>query len=167
MTEEQKKLPHWGFNNWNEWFTRKFLDINKSRPVHPAPNGIVHSSDSFPLTYPTGSSGTNPTFNVKKEDQFWLKDSRYSLYDMFGAHEMGIVDDIRDHFEGGCVYQAFLDPWCYHRWHSPISGTVKYSYKLGGTYYLDNPSLPLSGEENYIDSQPMLSTVSVRQVFVI
>jgi phosphatidylserine decarboxylase len=80
---------------------------------------------------------------------------------------MGIVDQVNDHFVGGTVYQAFLDPWCYHRWHSPISGKVKYSYKLGGTYYLDNPGLPLTGKENYIDSQPMLSVVSVRQIFII
>lgn len=80
---------------------------------------------------------------------------------------MKIVDEVRDHFEGGCVYQAFLDPWCYHRWHAPVSGVIKYSYKLGGTYYLDNPSLSLDGTDNYVDSQPLLSTVSVRQVFII
>ena len=84
---------------------------------------------------------------------------------------MNIKKLIDDHFAGGTVYQAFLDPWCYHRWHSPVSGTIVKSFKLGGTYYLDNPSLNLGNAnhnvENYIDSQPLLSTVSVRQVFII
>ena len=85
VTPQQKNLPHWGFKNWNDWFTRSFLDIKKSRPVDPTPNGIVNSSDSYPLTYPKGSSGTNPTYNVQGENHFWLKDSKYSLHDMLGS----------------------------------------------------------------------------------
>lgn len=84
---------------------------------------------------------------------------------------MGIKTLVDSHFVGGTVYQAFLDPWCYHRWHAPVSGTVVKSFKLGGTYYLDNPSYELGLAnheiENYIDSQPLLSVVSVRQVFII
>ena len=82
---------------------------------------------------------------------------------------MGIKDLIDKHFMGGTVYQAFLDPWCYHRWHSPISGTIVKSYNLGGTYYLSNPGLPLHIPEhaNYVASQPFLSVVSVRQIYII
>lgn len=84
---------------------------------------------------------------------------------------MGIKDLVEKHFVGGTVYQAFLDPFCYHRWHSPVTGTIVKSFKLGGTYYLDNPGYELGGQneevENYIDSQPLLSVVSVRQVFII
>ena len=77
---------------------------------------------------------------------------------------------VDEHFVGGTVYQAYLDPWCYHRWHAPISGTIIKSYQLGGTYYLDNPCFDHHPEDplqhNYINSQPMLSVVSVRQVFI-
>lgn len=68
------------------------------------------------------------------------------------------------------MYQAFLNPWCYHRWHAPVSGTILHSYRLDGTYYLANPILKMQPEYNnhstYIDSQPMLSSASVRQIFI-
>ena len=38
-------------------------------------------------------------------------------------------------FVGGTVYQAFLDAHSYHRWHSPVSGTVRSATVLEGTYY--------------------------------
>ena len=38
-------------------------------------------------------------------------------------------------FVGGRVYQAFLAADKYHRWHSPVAGTVKRTYVLPGTYY--------------------------------
>lgn len=129
-----KTDPHWGFKNWNDWFTRP---LKKGvRPIDTNPKAIVHSSDSYPLFYPPGKVGTNPTNNVQGEDYFWLKDNRYSLHDMLGSSRMGIADLVNQHFVGGTVYQAFLDPWCYHRWHAPISGTVIKSYRLDGTYYL-------------------------------
>lgn len=90
---------------------------------------------------------------------------------MLGAEKMGIKALVDKHFEGGTVYQAFLDPFCCHRWHSPVSGTIIKSFKLGGTYFIDSPGYEIAGEAkpstNFIDSQPMLSAVSVRQVFII
>ena len=41
------------------------------------------------------------------------------------------------------------------------------SYKLDGTYYLDKPGAFRNSDSSYIDSQPMLSIVSVRQVYII
>ena len=58
---------------------------------------------------------------------------------MLGADKMGIKPFVEEHFVGGTVYQAYLDPFCYHRWHSPVSGTIDKSYKLGGTYFIDSP----------------------------
>lgn len=84
---------------------------------------------------------------------------------------MGITKLIDRHFVGGTIYQAFLDPWCYHRWHSPVSGIIIKSYLLEGTYYLSNPCFDQATEQsdvaNYIASMPMLSAVSTRQVFII
>ena len=89
-----------------------------------------------------------------------------------GARQQGLKKLVDDHLVGGTVYQAYLDPWCYHRWHSPVDGTIIRSYKLGSTYFLDNPSLkPVSEggphQEHFLDSQPMLSVVAVRQVYII
>ena len=166
-----KEKKHWGFSCWNDWFTRKVRP--EARPIASGKNVVIQSSDSYPLTYPKAANdayGMNPTYNAKPENKFWLKDNKYSLYDMLGAKEMGIRKLVDDHFVGGTIYQAFLDPWCYHRWHSPVDGTIVKSYKLGGTYYLSNPGMPFGGitdDGAYINSQPLLSIVSVRQVYII
>ena len=159
--------PHYGYKNWHDWFTRAIRPDR--RPIDENPKVIVNSSDSYPVIYPGQDDleGSNPTYNAKESNQFWLKDNKYSLIDMFGARETRVKDLVTKHFVGGTIYQAFLDPWCYHRWHSPVSGTILKSYKLGGTYYLANPGIPVDASENYIDSQPMLSIVSVRQVYII
>lgn len=72
---------------------------------------------------------------------------------------------------GGTVYQAILCPWYYHRWHAPISGTIVKQYKIGGKYFMLNPSFGLGGIhggiENYVKSLPMLSMVSVREIIII
>ena len=58
---------------------------------------------------------------------------------MLGARDNMAVNNIVDeHFVGGTVYQAFLNPWCYHRWHAPVSGKVIKSYRLGGSYFVLN-----------------------------
>ena len=165
-----KTKPNWGFKNWNDFFIKPIRP--ERRPLDERKNTIVHSSDSYPLFYPSEGFGKNPSTNVQAESQFLLKDSQYSLYEMFGAREEARVKEMVDrHFVGGTVYQAFLDPWCYHRWHAPVSGTVIKSYKLGGTYFKVNPNFITDGlnhgVQNYVKSQPLLSMVSVRQIFII
>lgn len=137
-----------------------------ARPVDDRPNVIVNSSDSYCLEQPR-----QPVRDVKAINSFWLKDDNYSLYDMFGVTRMGneVKKIVDESFVGGTVYQAFLSPWCYHRWHAPYSGRIEQSYKLEGTYLLENPTSDLlqSGEDNYVNTQPLLTSLSVRQVYVI
>ena len=42
--------------------------------------------------------------------------------------------DLAKKFYGGTVYQGFLSATSYHRWHSPVSGTI-YKTELDGSYY--------------------------------
>ena len=111
-----------------------------------------------------------PIKNVKLEDDFWLKDNRYSLRDMVSPqnlNDFGLNPEIIHEFVGGTVYQAFLNPWCYHRWHSPVDGKILATYKLDGAYYLQNPGIVGYSSENYVNSQPFLSCTSVRQIYLI
>lgn len=85
-----------------------------------------------------------PIENVKLKDNFWLKDNKYSLQDMVSPQNLtknGLDPQIILDFVGGTVYQAFLNPWCYHRWHSPVDGKVLSTYRLDGAYYLQNPGI--------------------------
>jgi phosphatidylserine decarboxylase len=83
-----------------------------------------------------------PIENIKLYDNFWLKDNVYSLADMVAIAELNktnINPSVIEEFIGGTVYQAFLSPWCYHKWHSPVSGKILVTYKAPGAYYLQNP----------------------------
>lgn len=77
---------------------------------------ITMVCESYPLVAPA-----QPVYNVKLKDEFWLKDNKYSLYDMFDANEVKDGLKYAKLFEGGTVFQAFLDPWTYHHWNSPVS----------------------------------------------
>ena len=43
-------------------------------------------------------------------------------------------------FVGGSVYQADLDAHNYHRWHNPVSGTIRKAFVREGTYYSEAES---------------------------
>ena len=71
--------------------------------------------------------------------KFWIKGQPYSLIDLI--HN----DPLTSKFVSGTLYQAFLSVLSYHRWNSPVSGTVVKAYNLYGSYYSE--TLP-QGFEN-------------------
>jgi len=62
-------------------------------------------------------------------DRFWVKGQPYSVLDMLA------FDALADGFVGGTISQAFLSALSYHRWHSPVSGTITKVRLVEGTYY--------------------------------
>lgn len=50
--------------------------------------------------------------------RFWIKTQPYCLTHMLAG------DELADRFVGGTVCQGFLSARGYHRWHSPVSGTI-------------------------------------------
>ena len=101
---------HWGFASWNDYFTRRFKPGARTIAGPDDDKVIVNACESTPYALKT---------NVKRQDKFWVKAQPYSLQDMLAG------DESVDAFVGGLVYQAFLDAHNYHRWHSPISGTIR------------------------------------------
>jgi phosphatidylserine decarboxylase len=111
---------YWGFVSWNDFFTRRFKP--GARPV-AAPDDtsiIVNACESTPY---------NVARHVKRQDEFWIKSQPYSLRDMLAG------DPRAADFAGGTVYQAYLSAFNYHRWHSPVSGTILKALNVEGTYF--------------------------------
>jgi len=112
VTEEQKKADslHWGFKSYNDFFHRNIISI--CRPIDGIGNDAVVVS---------ANDGTVNRLarNVKKRAAFFLKSQPYSLENMLDS------SDYTDRFVGGDVLQTFLSGHDYHRFHAPISGTVK------------------------------------------
>ncbi|KAF9234673.1 phosphatidylserine decarboxylase [Melanogaster broomeanus] len=125
-----------GFESWDAFFVRALQP--GVRPVEVPDNPtLIHSACE--------STVYRISENVQLHDQFWLKDQKYSLYDMLDA---ALAQQLVD----GTVYQAFLSPQDYHRWHSPVNGTVVAAFIIPGTYYAVIPDA--GAEEGDPDLEP-------------
>ncbi|HEV7514787.1 MAG TPA: phosphatidylserine decarboxylase family protein [Thermoanaerobaculia bacterium] len=151
------KAEYYGFGSWDNFFTRTFR--SGVRPVSGKGDDsvIVNACESAPLQVKT---------EVSLDARLWLKGQPYSLENMLN------FDEHTPLFAGGTVYQAFLSALSFHRWHSPVSGTIRKAYMVNGSYYLENlyegfknpqgadPSAPN-------DSQPFLTAVATRALIFI
>jgi phosphatidylserine decarboxylase len=143
--------PHWGFTSWNDFFTRRFREGERPVAASEDDDVIVAACESTPFSIRS---------DVKRRDEFWLKTQPYSLEDMLAD------DEAVEEFVGGTVYQAFLSATNYHRWHSPVAGTIVRAFLVEGTYYAEADSLGSDALEP-THSQGYLAHVAARAVFLI
>ncbi len=143
--------PYYGFTSWDDFFTRQFRAGR--RPVAaPDDDGVVtNACESAPYRLAHG---------VKRIDRFWIKAQPYSLVHMLDG------DGRVAQFDGGTVYQAFLDALSYHRWHSPVNGRIVKAVVVDGTYYSETPA---EGEDpsGPNDSQAYITEVATRALVFI
>lgn len=155
--------PHaeyYGFSSWDDFFTRTFK--TGVRPIS-APGDdsvVVNACESAPLQVVHNAQATSP---------FWLKGQPYSLSNMLDFCEEN------HEFAGGTVYQAFLSALSFHRWNSPISGTIQKAWVVNGSYFLenlyqgfDNPTGPQNADPSAPNnSQPFITSVATRAIILI
>jgi phosphatidylserine decarboxylase len=120
--------PHYGFQCWDDFFVRPLKD-----GIRPIP-GLT--SDNNLITCACESHLYRIASGVKREDDFCIKDKAYSLQQMLNYDSVFV-----DKFVGGTVFQTYLSPRDYHRWHSPVKGTVKKVVQIPGTYYSVYPDI--------------------------
>jgi phosphatidylserine decarboxylase len=116
--------PYLGFLSWNDFFIRQFRP--HVRPVaHPEDDKvIIGACEATPYAIGT---------QVRELDTFWIKSQPYSLRQMLNGQFV-------DRFVGGTVYQAYLSAQNYHRWHSPVAGSVLAVHHVPGSYYAEAAS---------------------------
>jgi phosphatidylserine decarboxylase len=158
---------HWGFKSWNKFFTRELAKNEdgsyKKHPIaEPHNNKVIVSacdSEIYAIKH-----------KVKEFDWFWVKSQPYSLKDMLAKDEKDDRDEnYKEYvkpFIGGSVFQAFLSATKYHRWHSPVTGTIKKAYVKQGTYYSQTESegMDPAGPN---DSQGYITHVATRAIIYI
>lgn len=81
-------------------------------------------------------------------------------------------DPLAEHFIGGTIYQAFLSALSYHRWHSPVSGTIKKAYVVDGTYFSEPLFEDFQGDQGAdphgeCTSQEYISAVATRAIIFV
>jgi phosphatidylserine decarboxylase len=115
--------PFYGFTSWDDFFTRQFR--KGKRPVASPDDDsvIVNACESAPYRLAR---------KVRQNDLFWIKAQPYSLNHMLDG------DPLSAQFERGTIYQAFLSALSYHRWHSPVSGTIVKTKVIDGSYYAES-----------------------------
>jgi len=142
--------PYWGFSSWNDFFTREVK--GDARP-------ISGKGDSKVIVSPCDSTVYKIGRNAKARSEFWIKSQPYSLADMLN-------NEYVDKFVGGDVWQAFLSPFNYHRWHSPVTGTIRKAYVKEGLYFSQATS---EGEDptDQDHSEGYIAHVQTRAIFFI
>ena len=78
------------------------------------------------------------------------------------------MNDLAKQFHGRTVYQAFLSATSYHRWHSPVSGTIYKTELVDGSYYSATHDIQDSpASANICMSQGYLAQVAARGIIYI
>lgn len=122
----QPDQPYYGYTSWDKFFTREFNDgVREVSKEDSDPDVIVNACESAPY---------NCVTDAKMKDKFWMKGQPYSIVDIMANHPLS------DRFgDNSTVYQAFLCAKTYHRWNSPVDGTVVAIHNVPGTYYAESP----------------------------
>lgn len=148
---------HYGYKSWDDFFTRE---------CHPEFRPVASPEDDNVVANACESTLYKVARDVKARERFWIKGQPYSVLDMLA------FDDLAEQFVGGTIYQAFLSALSYHRWHSPVSGTIKKAYVVDGTYYSEplfegfqgSSAADIHGETT---SQEYISSVATRAIMFI
>ncbi|KAH9828557.1 phosphatidylserine decarboxylase-domain-containing protein, partial [Rhodofomes roseus] len=110
----------------NEFFYRRLKPA--ARPVENAdiPGAICSAADCRLVVYPS----------VDLAKKFWIKGNEFTI-----PHLLGVPPDSAQAraFEGAAVAAFRLAPADYHRFHSPLDGTVGEITDIPGQYYTVNP----------------------------
>jgi len=143
--------PHWGFRSWDDFFTREF---------RPGARPVAHPDDETVIVNACESAPYRIARHVNYRDRFWIKSQPYSIVHMLAN------DVLAPLFAGGTIYQAYLSPLSYHRWHSPVTGTVTKAYVKDGTYFAEAAShgFDPAGPN---DSQAYITEVATRALIFI
>ena len=143
--------PHWGFRSWDDFFTRGLRAGVRPVACPDDDSVIVNACESAPYRIAR---------HANFRDTFWIKSQPYSIVHMLAN------DGLAPLFAGATVYQAFLSPLCYHRWHSPVSGRITKAYVKDGTYYAEAAShgFDPAGPN---DSQAFITEVATRAIIFI
>lgn len=114
--------PHWGFKSWDDFFTRE---------LRPEVRPVAGPADDSVITNACESAPYRIARHVNYRDRFWIKSQPYSIVHMLAN------DSFAPLFDGGTIYQAYLNPLSYHRWHSPVNGRIAKTYVKDGTYFAE------------------------------
>ncbi|KAF9041826.1 phosphatidylserine decarboxylase [Hymenopellis radicata] len=141
-----------GFTSWDDFFNRTFRE--GIRPLEFPENPDIINAACESQLY-------NIARDVQERDTFWLKGEPYSLIHMLNN------DEYAPQFVGGTVFQGFLQVTGYHRWQSPVAGTVKKIVTVPGTYFAQSPAVIGQDDNPYLRSLSFITAITTRMLIFI
>lgn len=102
--------PHLGFTSYNDFFHRE---------IKPELRPVAAPEDTKVIVSPNDGSVYQIVNNIQQSTDFWAKGQTYSLINILNNDR-----EFVEYFDGGDMVQTFLSGNDYHRFHSPIDGTV-------------------------------------------
>ncbi|WVW78263.1 phosphatidylserine decarboxylase [Kwoniella bestiolae CBS 10118] len=113
------------YKNFNEFFYRKLK--KDARPVEEPGNEsrLVSCADCRMMAFET----------VHEATQIWIKGREFTVGRLLGPN----YRDVAGRYEGGGLAIFRLAPQDYHRFHSPVKGTIGKMTMIDGEYYTVNP----------------------------
>lgn len=146
-------VDYWGFKHWDDFFVRIF---------QPGVRSLEGPNNDNIINAACESVFYNLKEDVKERDEFWIKGEPYSL-----IHMLNDDPDYGQQFAGGTVFQGFLQVTGYHRWHAPVTGTVKKIVSVPGTYFVQSPAVLGQPDNPYLQSLSFITALTTRQLIFI
>ncbi|EHK98244.1 putative C2 domain-containing protein C31G5.15 [Glarea lozoyensis 74030] len=111
------------YRTFEDFFVRRHKD--GTRPIHEKndPKKAIVCCDCRVVTYDT----------VPQAKKLWIKGTDFSITNLIMDVNLGAK------FDDGSVASFRLSPQDYHRYHSPVTGTIKEFKSLPGDYYEVDP----------------------------
>ena len=158
LTENWYEEPE-NWKSFNDFFSRK-LSSDDARPI-AAPDDdsvVVAPADSLPqgtwiIDEEDGTFFADP---IMREDGVVIKDSTFISVEQLLGEEGA---EYAERFYGGTLTHTYLNYDDYHRYHMPVSGTVKavyiipYANAVGGVVYWDEETQLYVLESNSLSWQ--------------
>ena len=120
------------WHSFNDWFSRHLVD-SSVRPISSA--SVVSPADSKPQ----GIWDIDENGNLIQKEGVIIKSANFTSISQL----IGPDSEYSESFKGGTLTHTFLDVNDYHRYHFPVSGTIKELRKIkaingiGGIVYWD------------------------------
>lgn len=122
LSEMKEPNPN-KYATFNDFFAREIKE--SARPIDEPGNDLVTSSPA--------DCRLTAFSTIDLATKYWIKGFGFTLEALLGDANLA------RQFDGGSIVIARLAPQDYHRWHSPISGTVENIKNIPGAYYTVNP----------------------------
>jgi len=143
LNREEMLDPAESFANFNEFFYRKLKP--SARPIA--------SPDDPKIAVSPADSRLNVFVTIEEAQKVWIKGQHFNLASLLQDV------DLAKHYEGGSLVIARLAPQDYHRFHSPVNGTIRSFTPIDGTYFTVNPVAVKTSMDVYTENKRVVCPI--------